>query len=223
MRIELPTSWKDITVSKWQELYPVLTAEGELIDRVPMLIAVLSGTTLDDVKKTLRLKDYREVSKNLDWLATYTELDYSDQVFFVGKQRYSIDFDFKSEKDVLDKMYGGQYMTYMQILKECDGDLYMVNQNLHRLLACFVCRDKKGLLGWKKGEYDDSIYDEICTDIRNNMSIELAYPISVFFWKRSEELTKSIAEYGSLQLVKSETIIKEVAKDLMKHGDGLQP
>lgn len=212
MRFYLPKSWNEVTVETFQELFPILTSEVESGYKRPVIISVLTGKSLKEVKSNYTLKDYK--ATDLSWLHKFDELKSEGDTFFIDGVRYSIDKD-------INNMSGGQYMTFMHILKECEGDEIKVVNNLHRLLACLIVKDEKKLFGWKKGSYDDKIFDELSETIKKKCSAAVAYPLSVFFYQVLENLISVMNEFGNQQLDKANKIIEEVAKDLEKHGDGM--
>ena len=211
LKLRIPKSWDGITVGKFADLYPILTSEKKLVERVPAIISVLSGLPLDDIKK-IRITDYKKISKHLDFLNNIDEMKDAPGKFKIDGNQFRVDMD-------INKMTGAQYMDMMHFLKECNGNEFLIIQNLHKILSCVIIPDEKKAFGWKKGKYDGERHQEISQLIKEKMSIKYAYPIAVFFWNLSEELTPIIHDYGKHQLEKVQGIIKELQKDL-KDGDG---
>ncbi len=209
--MKIPKNWDGITVGKFAELYPVLTSDGKLVERVPALISVLSGFPLDDIKK-ISIEDYKRIAKHLDFLNDFEGLNKMPDSFKIDGHRYHIDTD-------INKMTGAQYMDLMHFLGECNNNDFLIIQNLHKILSCIVIPDEKKAFGWKKGKYNGEKHKEISETIRDKMSVKYAYPIAVFFWNLSQKLMPIISDYGSNQLKKVEEILKQVEKDL-KDGDG---
>ncbi len=212
MRLELPTSWEGVSVGKFQELYPVLSSESNLVERVPAFIAVLSGQPLDKVMK-IQLSEYQKIAKALSFLDTIDELKEVKTSFVVEGKRYEI-------QPEISKMCGAQYMDFMHFLGECKGDQNLVIQNLDNLLSCVVLRSKRKWFKWRAEEYNGSEIIEMRRRIRESMPISLAYPIAVFFWNHWQKSIRNMAAYGNQQLMKVEEVIKEVQTDLQKHGAG---
>ena len=212
MKLKIPKNWDGITVGKFAELYPVLTSDGKLVERVPALISVLSGFPLDDIKK-ISIEDYKRIAKHLDFLNDFEGLNKMPDSFKIDGHRYHIDTD-------INKMTGAQYMDLMHFLGECNNNDFLIIQNLHKILSCIVIPDEKKAFGWKKGKYNGERHKEISEAIRDKMSVKYAYPIAVFFWNLSQKLMPIINDYGSSQLKKAEELLKQVEKDL-KDGDGL--
>jgi len=211
MKLKIPKNWDGITVGKFAELYPVLTSDGKLVERVPALISVLSGFPLDDIKK-ISIEDYKRIAKHLDFLNDFEGLNNMPDSFKIDGHRYHIDTD-------INKMTGAQYMDLMHFLGECNNNDFLIIQNLHKILSCIVIPDEKKAFGWKKGKYNGEKHKEISEAIRDKMSVKYAYPIAVFFWNLSQKLMPIINDYGSSQLKKAEELLKQVEKDL-KGGDG---
>ena len=211
MKLKIPKNWDGITVGKFAELYPALTSDGKLVERVPALISVLSGFPLDDIKK-ISIEDYKRIAKHLDFLNDFEGLNKMPDSFKIDGHRYHIDSD-------INKMTGAQYMDLMHFLGGCNNNDFLIIQNLHKILSCIIIPDEKKAFGWKKGKYNGEKHKEISEAIRDKMSVKYAYPIAVFFWNLSQELMPIINDYGNSQLKKAEELLKQVEKDL-KDGDG---
>ncbi len=210
MNIKIPKDWDAVTVGNFAELYPVLSSDATLIERVPALLSVLSGQPLDDIKK-ISIEDYKRLNKHLSFLNEFDKLKEMPETFKIDGVRYHIETD-------IHKMTGGQYMDLMHFLKECNNSDFLIIQNLHKILTCIIIRDEKKAFGWKKGKYNGELFAEVSEAIRTKMSIRYAYPIALFFWNLWAELIKSMTDYGNNQLTKAEAILGEVAKDLSNGG-----
>ena len=211
LKIKIPKNWDSITVGRFAELYPVLTSDGKLVERVPALISVLSGLPLDDIK-TISIGDYKRIAKHLEFLNEFQGLKEMPDTFKIDGQRYHINTN-------INKMTGAQYMDLMHFLKECNNNDFLIIQNLHKILSCVIVPDERKAFGWKKGKYNGERHQEISEAIRDKMSIKYAYPIALFFWTISHELIATMKDYGNNQLAKAQEILKEVEKDL-RDGDG---
>jgi hypothetical protein len=213
MKIELPQSYDAITVNQLQELYPIMIATGDLVERAYSRIAVLSGLPLDDVRK-IKFKDIKRLSKGLEFLNEFGTIKYSNRYFFIDGHRYHWDGDFNN-------MIADQYTSFMDILKECDKNENLIIQNMHRLLACVVIKDIKKGKKWIEGEFDGDNFMEHQRLCKYKLPSSIGHPITVFFWAYFQKSIQSIQDYGSNQLTKAEKVIKEVEQDLLKHGVGM--
>lgn len=211
IKLKIPKSWDSITVGKFAELYPALTSDGKLVERVPALISILCGVPLDDVKK-ISIEDYKKISKHLEFLNDFNDLEAAPKTFKIDGQRYHINWN-------INEMSGAQYMDFMHFLKESNNNDFLIIQNMHKILSCIVIPDERKAFGWKKGKYNGEKHKEVSEIIRDKMSIKYAYPCALFFWNLSRELTPIMNDYGKSQLKKAEEILKQVEKDL-KDGDG---
>jgi len=211
--MRLPTSWNNITVGKFQELHPVITSDGKLIDRVPALIAVLSGVPLDDIKK-IKLSEYKKIANNLEFLNTFNTLNKIPETVKIDGHRYHIDTN-------INNMNAAQYMDFTTLLKKCDGDEYKIIQNMHEILSCVIIKDIRKPWGWKRGEYEGEDFEANTKAIKDHLSIKYAYPIAVFFWTLLEQLTPVMQDYGKAQMVKADEILRGVEKDLQNNGVGM--
>jgi len=220
MKISLPQNWDGITVNQLQELYPIMTASGDLVERAYSRIAVLSGEPLDDIRK-IKFKDIKILSKQLEFLNEFNTLKFKDRHFFIDGQRYHWDGDFNN-------MDFDQYTTFMDVLRECKNtngvvDDNLIIQNLHRLLACVVIKDIKKGKRWIEGEFDGGLFQSHARICRYDLPSSIGHPIGVFFCNYFQRSIQSIADYGSNQLTKAEKVIKEVEQDLQQYGAGTSP
>lgn len=229
MKLELtvPTSWEDITVGKFVELYPVLTMDGNLFERVPALIACLTNTPLDDILK-LKREHYKVIGDKINFLYDWEKLDGVKEHIWLDGHRYSIDVNLKNST-------GGQYMSVMQLLKGTNNEDGTINydelfRKLHLILACFIFKDKKvikrrrfrgDVTTYERGEFDSIEYDEVAKLIRDKMSIADAFPMAVFFYHFTAIAIETIKEYSRQQTETAEVILSEVQADLEKHGVGI--
>jgi len=212
MKIELPTSWSGVTVGTFQNLYPILKSELGLIDKVMALVSILTDKPVDDIRK-IKIDEFKKIAKHLDFLGEFDKLEFVPEHIVIGDKRYSIDCN-------INNMNSGQYIDFMEVLKECRGEEHLVIQNLHRLMACVILEDDKKLFGWKKGEYNGKDHIEVAKKIKNEVSIKYAYPIALFFYQDYRILMQSIADYGNKQMKQAEEIILETLTDLQQVGDG---
>ena len=184
MEITIPTKWEDVTIGNYINLRPVLNSKLNPIERVVNILAVLTGQKRD-VIKNISLKQYKSIKKKMSFLETERPKQLKDKRFKIGGQWYEFKVDAK-------KLLFGEYINSMEILQNAKEDEEAIFNNLHHILTT-ICRPvKKTLFGWKHIKVDSEILRKTADNFLNNMPMTIAYPIGVFFYTHSEDLTKAI-------------------------------
>ena len=184
MEITIPTKWEDVTIKNYINLRPVLNSKLNPIERVINILAVLTGQKRD-VIKNISLKQYKSIKEKMSFLETELPNKLKDKRFKIGGQWYEFKVDAK-------KLLFGEYINSMEILQNAKEDEEAIFNNLHHILTT-ICRPvKKTLFGWKHIKVDSEILRKTADNFLNNMPMTIAYPIGVFFYTHSEDLTKAI-------------------------------
>jgi hypothetical protein len=193
--------------------------EGNNLIKVQGMISVVSNLTLDEVIKEMTIAEYKEAAKGLDFLKDWNSLDKVQQTFKIDGVRYSIDCNTKNST-------GGQYMSTMSLLKGVtDVDTGVMDNGklfdkLHLILACFITPSERKRFRWVRGKFDETKFEEIADTILNNMSMDKAFPIAVFFCRFMEKLTETMPDFLQLQEQEINEVLNRVRTDLAKHGAG---
>lgn len=214
MEITIPTKWEDVTIGNYINLRPVLNSKLNPIERVINILAVLTGQKRD-VIKNISLKQYKSIKKKMSFLETELPKQLKDKRFKIGGQWYEFKVDAK-------KLLFGEYINSMEILQNSKDDEEAIFNNLHHILTT-ICRPvKKTIFGWKHIKVDSEILRKTADNFLNNMPMTIAYPIGVFFYTHSEDLTKAIK---TCLIQEAEKMTKEAKQelDLVNAGDGGTP
>ena len=214
MEITIPTKWEDVTIGNYINLRPVLNSKLNPIERVINILAVLTGQKRD-VIKNISLKQYKSIKEKMSFLETELPNKLKDKRFKIGGQWYEFKVDAK-------KLLFGEYINSMEILQNAKDDEEAIFNNLHHILTT-ICRPvKKTLFGWKHIKVDSEILRKTADNFLNNMPMTIAYPIGVFFYTHSEDLTKAIK---TCLMEEAEKMTKEAREelDLVSVGDGGTP
>ena len=214
MEITIPTKWEDVTIGNYINLRPVLNSKLNPIERVVNILAVLTGQKRD-VIKNISLKQYKSIKKKMSFLETELPKQLKDKRFKIGGQWYEFKVDAK-------KLLFGEYINSMEILQNSKDDEEAIFNNLHHILTT-ICRPvKKTLFGCKHIKVDSEILRKTADNFLNNMPMTIAYPIGVFFYTHSEDLTKAIK---TCLMQEAEKMTKEAREelDLVNAGDGGTP
>jgi hypothetical protein len=214
MEITIPTKWSDVTIGNYINLRPVLNSKLNPIERVINILAVLTGQKRD-VIKNISLKQYKSIKKKMSFLETELPKQLKDKRFKIGGQWYEFKVDAK-------KLLFGEYINSMEILQNSKDDEEAIFNNLHHILTT-ICRPvKKTIFGWKHIKVDSEILRKTADNFLNNMPMTIAYPIGVFFYTHSEDLTKAIK---TCLIQEAEKMTNEAKQemDLVNDGDGGTP
>ena len=214
MEITIPTKWEDVTIGNYINLRPVLNSKLNPIERVVNILAVLTGQKRD-VIKNISLKQYKSIKKKMSFLETELPKQLKDKRFKIGGQWYEFKVDAK-------KLLFGEYINSMEILQNAKDDEEAIFNNLHHILTT-ICRPiEKKFLRWKDIKLDGELLRETQENFFNNMPMTIAYPIGVFFYTHSEDLTKAIK---TCLMQEAEKMTKEAREelDLVNAGDGGTP
>jgi hypothetical protein len=165
------SSYKELTIGKFQELHKVDWMSKEDIDKQVTMIAILNDMTEEEVL-LLPIPKYTKLASNTAFLQQPPKPHNKiPNKFKINDNEYVL------LSDVRD-MTAGQYIDYQQYVAADDLDLY-----LPYIISCFLIPKGK-----KYGEYNiDAVIDEI----RNYLSVEEALSIANFFTKKSQNLTRA--------------------------------
>ncbi len=213
IKLDIPTSWDDITIGQFVELQPVLKSDMGLIKKVNSVLSVLTGNPVDDLENVAasenNIRAYRDISNTLSFMNDYTNMGEVVSTFKLKGKRYALNLD-------IEAMDAGQYISLMDILKKANSNPEETINYTHEILACLI-HEIKGPRFKRRAVYDELNYRDTCNLFWNELPISTAYPLTVFFCKVWEDCTKSLHE--SL-LNQSTEIMEEVKKDLAMHGAG---
>jgi hypothetical protein len=164
-------SWKDITIGQFIESHEVYQADyPEPLDREVALLSALSGQSEDEILR-MRRSDFVEAIKELSFLSDLSTISTKWPKYFIIKRRV-----FKPVQN-LQKLTAGQYIDLMSFSKD-------PMPNLHKILAT-LCLPVKYFRAQK---YDGAKHGELSKFFHDNLTMDIAYPIAVFFcnlWEAS--------------------------------------
>lgn len=212
------TSYKDLTINKYQEIRKILEEDGGELAIQSKILACLTGMEVDDVLN-LSLTRYNELVQKSAFLMEKPKLDgrIPNKLNVNGRECYIT-------KDVK-KLTAAQYIDYQTLIAMKDQEKYLAN-----ILACFIVPK-----GCKYGDGYEN--DEIVQWIGENLSIVDGLNICFFFRKKYLDSIKLTLTSLELQMrilrmrMKNPTAkekmkelnqkLKEYRKLLQSVGDGL--
>jgi hypothetical protein len=184
MRVELPASWKDVTIKQFIELAKVKAKSEDEIDMTVEIISVMSGLERQKIAQ-LGLSDLKKLFTALTFLDSPIPDQCQQRIKVKGVVYYS---DF-----TIENFTAGQYIDLKHFIKGDD-----VIANIHNILAIFFLPVGK--------KYNEKPHAEVAEDFLNEVSISVAYPVALFFWSLCAAWMEHIAD--SLQKQSHETLME---------------
>lgn len=197
-------SWDKLTIGKWQEAIALDGIRLENFEASIELLRVLSDLTIKDIH-SLTLIELNNCSQKLNFLNTPCEDKMKDS-FVIKDQKFIVNWR-------LETRTAGQFIDLTSLTKDPE----LINQNLHQILA---------ILCLPKGEvYTSETFEERANLFRDNLTMNIALPMSVFFWKVLNESLPIIADSLNEKIVTMTQDLKtQMDKEiLMSIGVGMQP
>jgi hypothetical protein len=171
--------WSDVTIRQFYEAQEVINGEyeDELERSIALLCAVTGQTEIEIL--SLTHNEIAKLSKELSFLNSLDTMGKEWPKWFMVQGRL-----FKPLRDIR-KITGGQLIELLTFSKE-------PLQNIHKILATLSLP-----CNWigKARKYDADKHNEISELFREHLTMDIAYPIAVFFCNLWEELLKNIQDY----------------------------
>jgi hypothetical protein len=193
-------SWKDITIKRFTEATGVLETDypqtdlGQ-IDREIDFVSALTDISRDEILRMHRTK-FTELSAELEFIAHPETISQKWPKWFMLKGQL-----FKPTRK-LNNLTAGQYIDLMSFNKDPLG-------NLHKILAT-LCLPCTMYLTAKK--YDGKKHAEISEFFYENLTMDIAYPIAVFFCKVWEDFMPHMLTFLETEIQN----LNQETKDLMQ-------
>jgi len=200
--MNLPRNWKDITIGQYINLLPSSYKGMNEVEKVIHSLSILTEQSKDEIRK-LSIDQAKELNSKLDFLNELPKEHYK-ATFKLNGVRYRVEPN-------ANKMSAGSYITTMHLFQDLANDPEKIEKNLHIILAQVVQPIKRKWFKWVNYEIDRM---QIAEDFYNGLSMEVAYPICVFFCNLSKHLTPIIDDYSTRTLNKIQEELTEVQKDL---------
>lgn len=175
------TSYKDLTIKKYQEIRQILAEDGGELNIQSRIIACLTDMELDAVLN-LSLTKYNEYVQKSSFLMDKPVINkhVPSKIVINGKE-------YVLTKNV-NKLTASQYIDYQNYIAEKDNEKYLAN-----IIACFLV--PKGM------KYNDG-YDvlDVAEEIAENLSIQDAMDICFFFRRKYLNSIKLTLTYLGLRV-----------------------
>jgi len=189
-------NWSDITLEQLVDIENAKQSDCSAIEKRMRIYSAVYRCSMEDARK-VSLKRLYDFHNELAWMNRLPDEVITKKVKIDGRV-----FEFELNAQKLD---AGSYITIMDTLKRAKED--GVLNYIHKILA---------ELAREKGE---KVEPEVANLFYKHLTVDIAYPIAVFFWKLSNALMLRILPYLANQM---EMKVNEL-EDLLKNGDGLSP
>jgi hypothetical protein len=181
--MKLPKNWNEITIKQYLAIHKILTdKEIDIVDRQVMVLSELLNVS-EQYVEALNIDVFKQMVVDTKFLY---EVDID--------KRIPIDFEIDGVLYNFDPIKpikkAGDFIDISHLTKESEEIIY----NLHRIMAV-LCKPK--------GEQS---YEERCDLFYNKLTIDKAYPISLFFSTVFQNLLPHIQN----------SLVKENKKNLKK-------
>jgi len=206
--MKLPKTWNDITIGQYIDLLPSAYKGMNEVEKVIHSLSILTEQSKDDIR-ALSIDQAKEYNSKLSFLNELPSSHYK-ATFKLNGVKYRVEPN-------ANKMSAGSYITTMHLFQDLANDPEKIEKNLHIILAQVVQPIKRKGFKWVNYEIDRM---KIAEDFYNGLSMEVAYPICVFFCQLSKHLTPIIEDYSTKTLERTMKELTQMEKDL-KSGDGL--
>ena len=206
--MKLPKNWKDITLGQYVDLLPSAFKDMNDIEKIIHSLSILTSQRKAKIRG-LSIDKTKELNKKLSFLE---EMPTGKPV-----DKFKLNGVWYRVEPNANKMSAGSYITTMHIFQDLDKDPEKIEKNLHIILAQVVQPIKRKGFKWVNYEIDRM---KIAEDFYNDLSMQVAYPICVFFCHLSKHLIPIIEDYSTKTLKRTMKELTQMEKDL-KSGGGL--
>jgi hypothetical protein len=194
--LRIPTSWKDVTICQFLGAHKTISETYEFeIDRHAAFAAALTGATENDILG-LSPNDFVELHRRLSFVHNLGSLSTKWPKWFSIQGRI-----FKPCRR-LNKLTAGQHMDMTYYGKH-------PLEGMHQILAV-LCVPCNALLVAKK--YDPETQPEIAEFFYDNLTMNIAYPIAIFYRTVWETFTPQVR-------AQLKTEVSDLLADMKKAGN----
>ena len=218
MKINIPTSWSDVSVRQFVELSKVKGLGFDEIDAQLRILSILTGVE-DDVFLNVSLPDLKKLNKKIEFLEQKQPKGELHLSYKIKGQRYRLEWD-------ANNLLAGEYIDIQNYIKKG------ASENMHNIMAIYL-KPVNFFGGLKKGCYKknkDGKHIQTLESraktaelVLDHLTMDKVFCINGFFLNRWEILTKATLAY--LNRAKDKTmkeLRKELAQEgLSKHMDGI--
>lgn len=198
--------FKKLTIAEFLKCKTIADLEDDPLQRKIKLLAAVTNRTVDEVEEL----SIETLTKELKSFGEIESLNPNQKVnlkYKIKGRRFKVIWQTQ-------KLSAAQYIDVTHFCKDSENIVH----NIHNILASIsIERTWYG----KEKPYNGTKHKEIADLILNNMTIEQAYPIMLFFCRYSKALQDSILSYLEQEVENQMAKVHLIMEDLMKGMDGL--
>lgn len=183
MKLNIPKGWGEVTIRQFHVADDLLGDDSiELVDKHTRLLSHFSGVPVKDIEDKVLLPDYKQYVADLQFITDtdslpkvvpeYVTLD--DKLFYVNKD--------------ISKLTAGEGI---ELLKYSEGSMW---PNIHKVIALFLWPAEPGMTAKPRHATLDE-RNELAGLIYDHMTVEQAWPLSLFFCNVFTALLPDIVDY----------------------------
>jgi hypothetical protein len=206
MKIKLPTSWEAVTLGEWQAIRKLLKSDADPYLVECAIISTLSGADMNDIQSLTR-EGHGKCMQALAFLKHPIGGKLRNRVR-IGRTMYHIETD-------ANKITGGQYIDLMALTKDADK----VDDNMHRIMACYATPLKWGLI---KQKYNGAIHAQVAEQMKR-LPVTVVTPVTDFFLQDYLRFAKNISDYLMREGLKMKAKAEKELSRSSKSSGGFTP
>lgn len=164
--MQVPTSWKSVTISQYQRLYNVVEEKesySDIIDYYVDMIKTVTDATEEDILSLPRAEFFIKVKTLNDLVTSKPEFPFPKFIILSGRV-----FRFKQN---ISKFTGGQFIDFSMQSKA--ADIKQMTANLHNIIAALAFDV------W--GKYDGKALIDRGKFLQRHCTMNVAFALCAFF------------------------------------------
>jgi len=209
--MKLPKSWADVTIKNYILIQELIKKNNtDKIEESIELLSILTGET-QSYFENLDIEELKGLIYSIKFINSPDVPKRLVTTFRVKGKRFDVSL-------YLNKLKAGQYTMLMDLCK----DQNKINENLHQIMAVLCVPRKNWFIA---GQWDGSKHIELSEFLKENMTMEKVFPLSVFFLRTLEKSMEVMQTYLTQKMKELQKMLKKEAEELSKEdlqtiGDG---
>jgi hypothetical protein len=191
-------NWSDITLGQYQHSLMILGTDFPDFNKEVELVCYLLNLPKEEVVK-MPIPKYKEYAAKLDFM-TKKHNEKMRTEFEVEGQKFDVIWQ-------MQKRTAGQMIDLTMLTKEPE----LIYDRLHELMAV-VCIPKGK-------DYDGDIAERAQL-FKDNLTMDIVFPIADFFLKTLKSSLEAIRDYLTTNAQRGNAELRQMIKDSMNIGDG---
>jgi len=194
----IPKGWHEVTVNQFRRIDEIQKSERENKEiEIFMVLCDLDDMAIDNIALT----ELNDIAEKTAWAKTLPEQTKIPQWVKVDGKLFHVEHR-------INKIKAGQYIDLKTYMKQ------PVNENLHKILTCFILPcDKKG----NPLKYSADTIEELSEFFDTKMTVDIAYPLALFFCNLYPRLIEATQDYTEGKLSRQmKSLLKELESEAKK-------